>query len=104
MNRRPNRIPLIGKFSIALRLGAPVRILGDFQFPEEVFLDAVVCHSHPATRRQGVEVIKVVKVRSHRAPDAAIQRAVRAIDAWRGPPSPGSNRAWTGAAGSVTDG
>src|SRR2546425_3676109 len=43
-----------------LRLGAPARILGDFQFPEEVFLDAVVRHSHPATRRQGVEVIKVV--------------------------------------------
>src|SRR3989441_13370434 len=86
-----------------LRLGAPVRVLGDLQLPEEVFLDAVVRHSHPATRRQGAEVIKVVKEsyapgarRRDRTGGASHRRLAGAAFA-------DSNRVSTGAVRSVTD-
>src|SRR5712692_6292544 len=89
MNRRPNRIPLIGKFSIARCVWAPqYASLGTFNSPRKSFSMRWSVIRIPRRADRAWRSLRLSKGRTHRAHDAAIERAVRAIDAWRGLPSP----------------
>src|SRR5881296_2998801 len=77
MKRRPNRIPLIGKFSIARCVWAPqYASLGTLSSPRKSFSMRWSVIRIPRRADRAWRSLRLSRDRTHRTHDAAIQRAV----------------------------